>query len=667
MFLFIKRMIKPYFITSILMGAIIISGCGSPTANFGGTDVGNPGPSTFNSWDGLETYIKSEFSESALPSELYSTSTWLEMDSIAPAFGDVTANVTSEGYSQTNVQETEVDEADKIKTDGEYLYVTDDNAVHIVNAAPADSMSYLSTISVSGNVDSIYLYNDTLIILYKTTEWSGLSWAMPDVDCRLGVGLNYCLPIKAQTGVLIVDVSDPLSPEKIKEWTIDGWMVSSRLINSRLHIIQRFLPDLPPLQLTYDGTEEDRAETIAANDQTLESIALGDLIPYFEVVDNEGIPSESAPLIIPEDFYQPNESNGGSIVSIVSFNLNNPSGDFQSLGLIADAHTVYASTQALYIASSQWNHGVAIEQSDDYFKTYLYKFGLTGGTAELEGTGEVKGRTLNQFSMGEYDDVLRIATSTGAAWGATTESNIYCLEGIDDRLEVIGALEGLAPGEDIYSARFIGTRGFLVTFVKIDPLFTIDLSDPTNPVVAGELKVPGYSDYIHPLGDNHLITIGKDTIMEDGFAWYQGLQLSIFDISDFSDPQLQHKELIGDRGTNSEALDNHKAFTFWAENGLLAIPVELYEHQSPPLYPSSWGEHTFSGLYVYRITIEDGFEYLGRISTGPATSQTYYNSNWLRGFFIEEDVYAVNQEAVRSAPVENIEGSVSELPFPNGD
>jgi uncharacterized secreted protein with C-terminal beta-propeller domain len=278
----------------------------------------------------------------------------------------------------------------------------------------------------------------------------------------------------------------------------------------------------------------------------------------------------------------------------------------------------------------------------------------------LEGTGEVIGMTLNQFSMGEYNDVLRIATNTGNLWGGTLQSNVYCLEDIGNRLEIIGSLEGLAPGEDIYSARFIGTRGFLVTFVKVDPLFTIDLTDPSNPVVAGELKVPGYSDYIHPLGDNHLLTMGKDTLLEGEIVWYQGLQLSVFDISDFSDPQLQHTERIGDRGTDSEALQNHKAFTFWAENNLLAFPMNLYEHSGPPEYPYSFGEHTFSGLYVYRVTPNEGFEFLGRINT-------VFEYGWLRGLFIEENVYAVNGEAIRSAHIDNIGRTVNVLFLSDAD
>ena len=657
----IKRALISCFALVFLLSFVLLTGC-KISSNGGGTDVGNPDPTITNDWDELEAYIKSEFSSYLLPSSKYTTYGAPAEEGIDTAFS-YTADSSDYGYSQTNVQEAGVDEADKMKTDGKYIYIAGDNAIHIVDAVPADSMSIVSTINVHGSVDSIYLYNNILVILYNPEEvFNYLDWAGTDLGLLRITGFPYWLPTGRQTGVLLMDISNPFSPERIREFAIDGWMVSSRLNDGKLHIIQQFLPDLPPLQLTYDGTENGRTETIAANELAIESLTIEDLVPYYEIIDAEGNSTSRNPLIEPEDFMQPDESRGGSIVSIVSFDLDNPTEEFHSLGLIADADTVYASTRALYIASSKWNLGIFASENDEYFKTYIYKFSLINENVTYDGTGDVNGIILNQFSLGEYNDVLRIATSTGT-WGSGLKSNIYCLEVIDNKLEIIGELEGLAPGEDIYAARFIGTRGFLVTFVKVDPLFTIDLTDPSNPVVAGELKVPGYSDYIHPLGSDHLITIGKDTLVENGNTWYQGLQLSIFDISDFSNPQLLHKELIGDRGTTSEALDNHKAFTFWAENNLLAIPVEFYEHQTEPAYPYTYGEHTFTGLYVYRVTVDDGFEYLGRINTEPDTTQTYYGEYWNRGLFINKDVYAVNYEAVRSAPIDNIEESVNSLFF----
>jgi hypothetical protein len=166
----------------------------------------------------------------------------------------------------------------------------------------------------------------------------------------------------------------------------------------------------------------------------------------------------------------------------------------------------------------------------------------------------------------------------------------------------------MAPNEKIYSARFMGKRGYVVTFKKVDPFFTLDLSDPYNPRIAGEWKGPGFSTYIHPMDEDHVLTIGRDTeeAEEGDFAWFQGVQLSIFDLSDFSDPKLLWKEVIGSRSTGSEALHDHRAFTYFGKRKVLAIPIELYEGEI--------GELTFIGLHVYRVDLNTGFELLGQVN-----------------------------------------------------
>jgi hypothetical protein len=200
----------------------------------------------------------------------------------------------------------------------------------------------------------------------------------------------------------------------------------------------------------------------------------------------------------------------------------------------------------------------------------------------------------------------------------------------------------------------------------VDPLFTLDLADPCNPKVVGKLKVPGYSNYIHILDENHLLTIGKDADDVGDFAWYQGVQLSIFDVTNFAEPNLMHHEIIGSRGTNSEALNNHKAFNFFAPKALLAVPIDLYEGATGgPTY----GTWTFSGLFVYRVTVEEGFQPLGRISTRleSATEPSrfyYYSSNWTRGVFIDDNVYAVTDELIRSAAVSDPNAVIDTLILP---
>ena len=645
--------------------AILMAGCNSSP----GTREGSPEVSltTFRSERELESYLKEQFAASVLSRAAYN----FGMISMPVFLGDTEldqnnavgsqAGAAANDFSQTNVQETGVDEADRVKTDGAYMYVAGLRKVSVINAVPPEAMSVVSTVDVSGTVSSLYLFDNILVILYTPDSGSGQSWSGTDLTGMADIGMPYWIPTNIQTGVLLADVTDPSNPIIIKEIKTDGMLVSSRLTGGKLHIVQQFLPNLPPLRLWHDGSAASYNGAVEANRRNLETLTLNDLIPFQETLDPSGNIIKSGQLVIPENFYRPSGPAGGSIVTLLTINMNDPSLESSSLGMVADAHLIYASQQSLYIGATIWDETPALLEFDQRQQTIIHKFDLTGDEVQAVGSGRVQGRVLNQFSLGEYEGVLRIATTTGEGWWANSSlsNHVYSLKILDNKLKIIGRLEGLAPGEEIYSARFIGSRGYLVTFVKVDPLFTLDLSDPSNPRVIGELKVPGYSDYIHPLGENHLLTIGKDAELRDGTTWYQGLQLSVFDISDFANPTLLHKELIGDRGTSSEALFNHKAFTFWAENDLLAIPVKLYEHENIPENVWEFGTRTFNGLYVYRTTAENGFELLGRISTGLPSN---FN-DWTRGVFIGDTVYTVNGDTLRSAALADIENTARVLPL----
>ncbi len=662
------------FILLIICTASFSMGC--ELFSKGGSDVGNPVPavtgsmSTFESETELLDYLKKEFAGSAIPQEAY----WggpefnavppRDTDGDAPAAGD-----DSENYSDTNTQEQNVDESDMVKTDGTYLYVAGQDKVFIVDVGQPSAMSKASEVIVDGNVDSLYLYNDILIILYRQNDWTGYTW---DIDIFPGtdmIGMPYWIPLESKTGILMVDVSTPTSPSTVKNTILDGQLISSRLTDGKLHIVQQYLPELPQLDLYHDGTEEGRQRAVNTNEALLADLDLDDLLPGFEQLNIEEDTTASGRLVEPPDFYHPQDPEGGSIVTLSTFNLTEAEYPMTSIGVVADAHTVYASTQSLYIAATHWSGaGGPIEPLENnsgstQYQTIIHKFDISGDETTSLGGARVPGQILNQFSLGEHDGVMRVATTSRTSWDADTQNNVYCLSesGTEEGLVAIGSLTGIAPGESIYAARFQGDRGYLVTFVQIDPLFTLDLSDPENPRVAGELKVPGYSEYIHPLGENHLLAIGKDAVEEDSFAWYQGLQLSIFDISDFANPQLAFQAKIGDRGTESEALSNHKAFTFWAEENLLAFPVNLSEHLTTPGYPSQHGTPTFTGLYVYRIDTATGFDFLGRISTGQP-DYYWYNNDWMRGVFINDTAFAVEQDTVRNASIDNME-NVQTLPL----
>ncbi|MBS3150107.1 beta-propeller domain-containing protein, partial [Candidatus Woesearchaeota archaeon] len=211
-----------------------------------------------------------------------------------------------------------------------------------------------------------------------------------------------------------------------------------------------------------------------------------------------------------------------------------------------------------------------VNQEENIERTIIHKFNLDDGNIKYLGKMNAPGTVLNQFSMDEFDGNFRIATTINK-WDNfgknKSKNNIYIF---NEDLKLIGSLEDLAPGETIYSARFMGKRGYLVTFKKVDPFFVIDL---------GKLKIPGFSDYLHPYDENHIIGIGKEAVeaKQGDFAWYQGMKLAIFDVSDVNNPVELHKITIGDRGTDSEALHEHKAFLFDREKQLLVIPITLAE------------------------------------------------------------------------------------------
>ncbi|MEM4267041.1 MAG: beta-propeller domain-containing protein, partial [Candidatus Nanoarchaeia archaeon] len=227
---------------------------------------------------------------------------------------------------------------------------------------------------------------------------------------------------------------------------------------------------------------------------------------------------------------------------------------------------------------------------------------------------------------------------------------------LDKDMGIVGRLEGLAPGERIYSTRFMGNRGYMVTFRNIDPLFALDLSDPEDPKVLGKLKIPGYSDYLHPYDENHIIGIGKDTEESDAgdFAWYQGMKMAIFDVTDVENPKQIHKVLIGDRGTDSPVLHNHKALLFDKEKELLVIPIlvaQIKDKESVEEW--SYGEYIYQGAYVFKINLKEGFVLRGKITHYDEDSfgkgRYFYGDQRSieRSLYIDNVLYTVSQKSIQ--------------------
>ncbi|MGD8566086.1 MAG: beta-propeller domain-containing protein, partial [Candidatus Bathyarchaeota archaeon] len=281
--------------------------------------------------------------------------------------------------------------------------------------------------------------------------------------------------------------------------------------------------------------------------------------------------------------------------------------------------------------------------------TTIYRIRVQGANMTCEAKGTVPGRERNQFSMDEYDDHFRIETTTWSSdWKEQT--NLYVL---DMNLSIVGKLEGLAPGEDFHSARFMGNRAYFVTFKKIDPLFVIDLSQPNKPSVLGELHIPGYSDYLHPYDETHLIGVGKHTVEADqgNFAWYQGIKISLFDVSNVTNPIQMDNVTIGDRGSDSPVLYDHKAFLFDRSRTLLIIPIleAKINHSNYGDEVPDWayGEPVWQGAYVFDVSLFHGFLLEGRITHLEKGMSVHEESFWIkRSAYIENILYTISESKV---------------------
>jgi hypothetical protein len=288
----------------------------------------------------------------------------------------------------------------------------------------------------------------------------------------------------------------------------------------------------------------------------------------------------------------------GSLFCVLTLNTSQKAVDPQGECVAAAQNSiVYASKENLFVTTYGWGEKDPIHQ---------FALGDSDSKTRYVGSALLEGNLLNSFAMDEHEGYLRVAASIG--WNGSNEVSVFKLTGAD--MQQVSKIEDIAPGESIYAVRFMGEVGYIVTFKKVDPLFTVDLSNPMDPRIRGELKIPGYSSYLHPMQPGFLLAIGKQTEeAEQGeFAWFQGVALSIFDVRDLENPLQVQKIAIGGRGTNSEALNDHKAFRYIPEENVVVVPIDLYSESSGQ---NSYGVYEHSSFQIYRVGIDSGFELAG--------------------------------------------------------
>jgi hypothetical protein len=384
--------------------------------------------------------------------------------------------------------------------------------------------------------------------------------------------------------LVLVDITE--SPRVISEYAMDGGLVDARQVGSTARVVVR---SAPRLIFNYEEKKTED-ELIAANRKVIDRTALETWLPRIETT--AGGSTEKVKVSC-EAISRPAVYTGTNLLTILTFDLKaDKLGRGDPTTVVADGDTVYSNGPSLYIASDRrWQAvpvaraaGSAPEVKPTEASTEIYRFDSSKpGRPRYVAGGSVPGYLINQYAMSEWDGKLRVATTTEPPWNVapnerrTTQSGVYVLATERRSLKQIGKVDGLGTGERIYAVRFQGALGFVVTFRQTDPLYTIDLRDPTRPAVLGELKVTGYSSYLHPIGDGRLIGIGQEAT-ERGRP--TGTQISVFDLSDLSQPRrLAHYQVSG---AHSEAEFDPHAFLYWDADQLLVVPLQTSQGIAVP-------------------------------------------------------------------------------------
>jgi uncharacterized secreted protein with C-terminal beta-propeller domain len=555
------------------------------------------------------------------------------MDTVAPVMAESTnagkvgisggdsATAPAVSHSDTNIQVAGVDESDIVKVgDDGYIYKIHGGKVRVVKGFPVAELTQTADIILPDNnfnPSGIYIQEGKLVVI--GTSWQNL--AQPQSTSKMAY--DYCCWSGgySQTRALVYDVNDHANPKQIRDVAIDGDYLDSRRIGDNLYFVTRTYP-----------------RYYMYGDSSVTTIKAADMLP--SIVDNKNGKTTTRLMSVNDMSYFPDFVEPDYVV-VASLNLAQPDKVISTKAYMGAGELVYSSLQNLYLSASKYNFGGSgdVAPTESNVTTQIYKFGIDNGAIAFSAAGEVQGTALNQYSMDENGDYFRIATTT-QSWYSGTNTSHNSLFVLNKDMKTVGKLENLAKGERIYSTRFMGNRCYIVTFQQVDPLFAIDLTVPENPFVAGELKIPGYSEYLHPYDENHLIGFGHDAyVTESGTAIPMGMKMALFDVSDMKNPQELYSVKIGDKGTNSTLTYNPKALYWDAEKHLFGFPVDLYEFTTGFDKANPWnsGIGKSQGAYIYEVTPENGFVQKAVLSQLPAMNVTvdYGSSTNYYDYFVD--------------------------------
>ena len=488
-------------------------------------------------------------------------------------------------YSTTNVQEQGVDEPDLVKSNGSTLFVVRSDRLFAVDVRARKPRLESSLALGQGASYELLLHGDRLLVLSRGGVYP--------ID---GIGVGIRAPVRpglSQSTLTEVDVSDPGAMRVVRSHAFDAEIVSARLVGPVARVVTvSGMPQALPFEAPADATPAATADALAKNRAVVRTSRIGSWLPGYRVRGRRGETLARRSLVQCRNVRRPSVYSGLGLLTVLTIDLSKGLALVDSDSVVADGRTVYASQKSLYVATQRWfPQPVAAATSDPpKVTTAIHKFDISSpSSTSYRGSGTVSGYLMNQWSLSEQDGVLRVASTEEPTWWnpgpqEQSESFVTTLREQDGGLVQLGRVGGLGKGERVYAVRFTGDTGYVVTFRRVDPLYTLDLSKPSRPAVLGELKIRGYSAYLHPLAGDLLLGIGQDASDEGRVL---GTQLSLFDVSDLRRPALLHTYALG--SSWSEAESDHHAFLWWEPSRLAVLPVQ------------AWADKTFVGAVGFRV------------------------------------------------------------------
>jgi uncharacterized secreted protein with C-terminal beta-propeller domain len=595
------------------------------------------------------------------------------------------STATPTSVSQTNNQVVGVDEADLVKTDGNYLYLAQGSEFRIVSAWPAEQAHATATVDLGGTAKKLFIDGNRALVYVSIARTSANSsqWYTGTVsDCTYGYDCDFSGDGTA-TDLVLFDITDRAAPQLLRRLNVTGSLITARRIGSTVHTIasigQVQIPALVTPSIPYSCSELTAEQKAAAHASIDEARAQNDAIINAANFDAGTLVRDNGRSIGSLDcteFYQELAGDGTAITTVLSMDIQQ-SADPKLTNIVSRGGAVYASASSLYMSVSHQKENMQYWYSDvgSAEASTVHEFRISRNPADTAylGSGIVPGRVLNQFSMDEYSGVLRIATTTGHVPDPNVTSTLSVLKLAGNSLNVVGQITGIAPDEDIRSVRFDGERGYLVSFKKTDPLFILDLALAENPKIVGELKIPGFSTYLHLLGSGHLLALGYEADDQGSYAYFNGVQLQVFDVINPTDPQLMYKKVYGTRGSSSSALTDHLGFTFLPDRSLLTLPLSICDGGGNGQY----GTLSFSGVVALNVSVADGIKELGRLEEPyPSNDSTFYygaacqdwwtdsNSVVARTVVLDDFLYAISANRVRVQNLTQLGTDVKIIDFP---